>query len=155
MSNPYMDKLFEGVPDPDDECYQINFPIKEKRDFDPTPTNLRAHFLHRASPLIDEYIDSALGRKVLNSTSDHARIEVWNILKQIILEAKNPSPLMNIRGKPINDQVDQILTLTSSGKINLEEGKEWLSLIQQGFEVTEIPKMMEKLETLEALGIIK
>ena len=148
------EKYWSDVPDPDDPIYQINFPIDEKSDFDRTPTNLRAHFIHRASPLIDDYIDAALGNGTLRSTNDHARFEVWSVLKQILLEANNPSPLVDIRGKSINEQVDKILTLATTGKINNQEAKEYLELIRQGYEVTEVPNLMKKLEALEALGVL-
>lgn len=150
----FMDKIFEGVPDPDDPMFQKNFPICEKKNFDITPANLKSHFLHRAAPLIDDYIDAALGNRNLNSTNDHARFEVWSMLKTIILEAKNPMPLMNIKGKTIDDQVDDILTMATTGKIDLQEAKELISLVQQGYELTELPKMMEKLEALDALGVL-
>lgn len=154
MSNDYMKKLFEGVPDPDDECYQVNFRIKDKREFIPSPANLKAHFLHRASPLIDEYIDAALGNSTFSATSDHARFEVWTLLKTIIIEAKNPAPILDIKGKTIDDQVSQILTLASTGKCTLEEARDFLSLVQQGFELTELPEIMKKMESLEALGVL-
>ncbi|MHA1220146.1 MAG: hypothetical protein ACTSQB_00255 [Candidatus Heimdallarchaeota archaeon] len=154
MGREYIDKLFEGAPDPDDECYQINFPISEKRSFDPTPMNLRRHFLHRASPLIDEYINAALGTSTFSATSDHARSEVWGILKQLIIEAKNPAPMLDLRGKNIEEQIDKILTLVSTGGISLEEGREYISLVQQGFEAAELPKLMQQMEKLEALGAL-
>ena len=119
-----------------------------------TPSKIRAHFLKNAFPLVDEYIGAALGTSRMNANNAIAQNAVWEILKQIILEAKNPAPMMDLRGKTIDEQVDKILTMVSEQKCTLDEGKEYLSLVQQGLELTEIPKMVKQMESLEALGIL-
>lgn len=140
------EEYIPGRPDPSEF-------IEHKKDFEITPANLRAHFLKRAAPLIDEYIEGAFGRKAVNGDKI-ARFEVWSMLKEIIMTAKNPAPLMDIKGKSIDEQVNQILTFVSEGKITLDEGKEYLSLVQQGFELTELPKLMSQMEKLETLGVL-
>lgn len=150
----YIDKIFEGVPDPDDECYQVNFPISEKRNFNPTPANLKSHFLHRASPLIDDYIDAALGESVLKSTNDHARFEVWKLLVEIMRQADNKAPILNMKGKKIDDQISLILEDVFSGNTSPAEGRELISIVQQGFDALAMPRLMDKMEKLTAMGIM-
>ena len=150
----YINKIFEGVPDPDDECYQVNFPINEKRNFSPTPANLKAHFLHRAAPLIDDYIDAALGESILKSTNDHARFEVWSLLIEIMKQADNKAPILNVKGKSIDDQISLILEDVFAGKSTVQEGRDMISMVQQGFDALAMPKLMEKMEQLTALGVM-
>ena len=119
-----------------------------------TPSNIRAHFLKNAFPLVDEYIGAALGTSRMQSNNAMAQTAVWDILKQIILEAKNPAPMLSLKGKTIDEQVNEILTKVSTQELTLDEGKDYLSLVQQGFELTEIPKMMKQVENLQALGIL-
>lgn len=150
----YIDKLFEGVPDPDDECYQVNFPIKDKREFSPTPSNLKSHFLHRASPLIDDYIDAALGESILKSTNDHARFEVWKLLVEIMKQADNKAPVLNMKGKNIDDQISLILEDVFAGNSTVAEGRDMISMVQQGFDALAMPRLMEKMDKLTALGVM-
>ena len=148
------EKYWADAIDPDDDCFQVNFPIKEKRDFNPTPANLKAHFLHRASPLIDDYIDAALGLDTLNSTSDHARFEVWKLLTEIMRQADNKAPILNVKGKKIDDQISLILEDVFKGKSTVSEGRDMIALVQQGFDALAMPKLMEKMDQLTALGVM-
>ena len=155
MNNIDPSTIFDDVIDPDDPSLDIYKDIKEKVNFEKTPTNLRRHFIYKAAPLIDNYINVALGKEVPISTNAKVQHEVWSVLKEIILTAKNPAPLMDIKGHTIEDQVSKILTMVSTGKCTLEEGKDYLALVQQGFELTELPKLMSQMESLEELGVIK
>jgi len=129
--------------------------IETNPKFEITPSNLRSHFLKRSAPLLDDFISSALGKKPLQTGNAYAQTQVWEMLKTIILEAKNPAPLVDLKGKTIDEQVDKILTMSSTGKITLEEAKDFLSLVQQGFELTELPELISKMEAIEALGYDK
>lgn len=155
MNNIDPATMFDDVIDPDDPSLDVYKDIEEKVNFNFTPTNLRKHFLFKAAPLIDNYINVALGKEVPISTNAQVQHEVWSVLKEIILTAKNPAPLMNIKGDTIEEQVSKILSMVSTGKCTLEEGQNYLALVQQGYELTELPKLMSQLESLEALGVIK
>ena len=155
MNNPIDPKtMFDDMIDPDDPSLNKYKDIKNKVDFEITPSSLRAHFLHKASPLIDLYIDVALGEAVPKSTNIQMQHEVWEVLKTIILSAKNPAPIIDLKGHTVDEQVSKILELVSTGKITLDDGKEYLSLVQQGFELTELPEIIAKMEALESLGVV-
>ena len=113
------------------------------------PSEMKYHFIERASPLIDAYIDSALGVSYMKSNNSLIQQEVWNLLRELILNAKNKAPLLNLRGKNIESQIDEILTKVSAGEINLEEAKEYMSLVSAGFNLQKLPELMSKLEILE------
>ena len=122
---------------------------KEKKELVNDPIKMKTHFLMEASPLLDKMIQAALGNKKMNSHDVFAVTEVWTLLKEIISSAKNPAPLMNLKGKNIEDQIDEILSKVSTGAINFEQAKEYMSLVSSGYELQELPKLMAKLERLE------
>ena len=142
------EEYIPGMPDPSEF-------ISNKKDFEFTPSNLRAHFLERAAPLIDEYIEGAFDRKRVDGGNQIAKNEVWTMLKEIIMAAKNIGPAMDLRGKEMKDQVDIIMTLVQERKLSPTEGSEYIALIQQGYEATELPQIMEQMKQLEALGVLK
>jgi hypothetical protein len=114
------------------------------------PTKMRQHFLEKASPLIDQMIDAALGNKKMLSTNDYAINQVWSVLQEMIRGANNPAPLLDLKGKPIENQIDQILTKVSDGEITFEEAKEYMSLVSTGFNLQKLPELLLKLEQLES-----
>jgi len=115
------------------------------------PSKMRQHFLERASPMIDDMIDAALGEGRMKSNNALAQQEVWDILKSVIMQAENPAPLLNLRGDSVDKQVDTILTKVSAGEITFNEAKEYMSLVSMGFDLTKLPELLEKAEMLEAL----
>ena len=147
--------MFKDVIDPDDPSLDKYKDIADKVDFECTPSNLRMHFLRKSAPLIDEYIDVALGRATPSSTNAQMQNQVWDTLKQIILSAKNPAPIVDLRGKVVSDQIDEILLMATKGKCTLDEAKELMSLVQQGYELNEIPELMKQFEKLTAIGAMR
>ena len=123
----------------------------EKLQNTSNPSKMRQHFLERASPMIDDMIDSALGTGRMKSNNALAQQEVWDILKEVIMHAENPAPLLNLRGESVEKQVDTILTKVSAGEITFKEAKEYMSLVSMGFDLTKLPELLEKAEMLEAL----
>lgn len=114
-----------------------------------TPTYLKQRFLDRAAPLMDDYIDAALGKGTLEG-HPVAQGEVWTVLREVILNARPPAPLLNLKGKSITGQVDEILTQVTRGEINFDEAKEFMSLVSAGFDLQTLPELMAKLEALES-----
>ena len=144
--------MFNDAIDPDDPSLDKYKDIKDKVNFDYSPSSLRMHFLRKSAPLIDNYIDVALGSAIPLSTNAQVQHEVWDTLKQIILSAKNPAPIVDLRGKAVSDQIDEILIMATEGRCTLEEAKELMSLVQQGYELNEIPELMKQFEKLAAIG---
>lgn len=114
-----------------------------------TPDALKRHFIERASPMIDQMIDAALGTGEMKATNIMARDEVWDLLKGIIKEAENPVPLLNLKGGNIEEQIDIILTKVSTGEINFEQAKRYMELVSSGFNIQKLPELLKKLDALE------
>ncbi|MBT8294380.1 MAG: hypothetical protein KJN70_13990 [Eudoraea sp.] len=112
------------------------------------PTKMRQYFLKGAAPILDNIIKLANGDNKL-SADNYAIREVWEVLKGVIQAANNPAPMMDLRGKDISSQIDEVLSSVSKGDITFIEAKEYMSLISSGFNLQELPKLMAKLEQLE------
>jgi len=123
---------------------------KRHEEFINDPVKMRSHFLMEAAPLMNIMIQASLGNKSLDSDNELAVREVWNVLKDIIQSANNPAPLLDLKGKDIDGQIDTILGKVSTGEIDFEQAKEYMSLVSSGFNLQKLPELITKLEALEA-----
>ena len=82
---------------------------------------LKQKILSEAGPLVDQYIRAALGTGVIESTNQSAREEVWDVLKQLMLES---SSKIDIDVKTAKD----VRAAVTSGKCTFEEGKQLMEL---------------------------
>jgi len=139
MKNVFMDKHFM-----EDEKH-IQKQINERMT---DPVKMRQHFLKGAAPILNDVIAMAKSDKK-SPANPFAFTEVWEVLRGIITSASNPVPLIDLKGKTISDQIDEILTQVTEQKITFVEAKELMSLVSSGFNLQELPKLMAKLEQLE------
>ena len=112
------------------------------------PAKMRRHFLMGASPIMDDMLDMAKGQSS-KSSDPYAFKEVWEVLKGIVTSANNPAPMLNLKGKDVSQQIDEILTGVTAGELTFEEAKDFMSLVSSGYNLQELPKLMAKLESLE------
>jgi len=117
------------------------------------PVKMKKNFLEGAAPLIDEMIALANGKKK-NTTKDTdneswAKREIWGVIKEIISRTDNPAPMMDLKGKTIDDQINQVLTSVSQGNITIADAKEYMALISSGFNLQQLPKLLATLEKIE------
>lgn len=119
------------------------------------PVRMKKNFLSEAAPLIDEMLQLANGTKRNKSVvkdSDNeswAKREIWSVLKDIITRAENPAPMLDLKGKTIDGQIDAILTKVSQGQITIVDAKEYMALVSAGFNLQQLPKLLATLEKLE------
>jgi len=114
-----------------------------------TPIEIRKQFLEKAAPIIDEYINAGLSDVEFKGASGEARAEVWDTIKQIILNASDPTPLAKLTDGDITQRVDAVLAEVANGEITPDEGKKLIGLLQAGFDVTELPALIEKLSDMD------
>lgn len=112
------------------------------------PVKMKQHFLRGAAPILDTMIRMANGDEKIKGDGFAFR-EVWEVLKAIINAASEPAPMIDLRGKDISSQIDEILSAVTKGDITFIEAKEYMSLVSSGFNLQELPKLMQKLEMLE------
>jgi len=112
-----------------------------------TPESLRAEFILKAGPLIDQYVDAALGKAELKATSGQALTAVWELLSDIIKQAGDKAAI-DIDGDDISEKIEDLLNKVSKGVLTPEQGKKYMTLIQSGFELTELPALVEKIESM-------
>lgn len=136
----------------DDKEYIEMTKIQQKKheEYINDPVKMRTHFLIESAPLMDIMIQASLGKKDIKPANELAVREVWNVLKGIIQSANNPAPLLDLKGKGIDDQIDTILEKVSTGEIDFEQAKDYMSLVSSGFNLQKLPELITKLEALEA-----
>jgi hypothetical protein len=113
------------------------------------PIELRKQLLEKAAPIIDEYINAGLSDTGFKGISGEARSELWDTIKQIILGASDPTPLSKLTDGDISQRVDAVLSEVACGDITPAEGKKLIGLLQAGFDVAELPKLIERLNEIE------
>lgn len=126
------------------------YAFKKKQEIMQDPTKMRQHFLEGAAPILDTMIALGTGsQKKITGQDEWAIREVWEVLKAIITTANDPAPLVNLKGKAIEDQINEILTAVSEQKMTITDAKEYMSLVSSGFNLQQLPKLLAKLDQLE------
>ena len=90
-----------------------------------TAQGLKDHFLKISQPLIDEYVNAAMGKGELSSNNTHCREEVWDVLKKLMLQSSEKLEIME-GGSP-----EAIISAVEQGKCTVAEGKELLGMYKQ------------------------
>ena len=93
-----------------------------------TPQELKEHFLAVAQPLVQQYVDAALGYSELESTNKGAREEVWDLLKSLMLASSSKIDV------ELNSAED-VLKAVTDGKCTLEEGDALLAMYKKVVEI--------------------
>jgi len=94
------------------------------KDLRQSAQEIKQNFLERAAPLVDEYIDAALGLGELSSNNADARTEVWQLLSHLM---KQSSEKIDIH----IENAEDVIKAVTDGKCTMAEGKELLSLYKQ------------------------
>ena len=100
-----------------------------------TAQEMKQHFLDAAEPLVQQYIDAALGKEDFKSMNVGAREEVWDVLKKLMLQSSDKLEL-DI------ESAEDVLDAVSSGKCTFEEGEKLLNLYK-------------KVKDIETAGILE
>jgi len=101
------------------------------KDLRQTAQELKQHFLEEAAPLVDEYINAALGKGQLQSTNASARQEVWDLLAHLM---KQSSDKMDISIETAED----VIKAVTEGKCTLDEGKQLLALYKTAKDINTV-----------------
>jgi hypothetical protein len=108
--------------------------------------NLRAHLVETVGKyMIDEYIAAVKGEKEFDSISSDARVALWDIVSQIILQTDATVKIPGLAEGSISDQVDMVLTAVADSQIEIGQGKKLIEMLQAGFEITELKELVGRL----------
>ena len=127
-----------------EEKYETD--VKERMS---DPNKMRAYFLKGAAPILNDMLAMAKGSSSKASDS-YAFKEVWEVLRGIITAANAKAPVLDLKGKEVSEQIDEILTQVTAGDITFDDAKQYMSLVSSGFNLQELPKLMAKLDALES-----
>lgn len=101
------------------------------KDVRATAQSLKSMFLEGAEPLVQQYIDAALGTGQLQSTNAGAREEVWEVLKTLMLQS---SDKLDIHIETAED----VLEAVSTGRCTFEEGEKLLNLYKKMKDINQV-----------------
>jgi len=115
-----------------------------------TATRIRKDFLQDSAEVLDEIRRRMLGKKSKFPSADgDFLLKYWDAIIPILQQADDPTPLAKLTDGDITQRVDAVLEEVASGDITPNEGKKLIGLLQAGFDITELPKLIEKLNDLE------
>jgi hypothetical protein len=106
---------------------------KEVREGIRTPTaqELKKHFLDIAWPIVDSYVNAALGHEDLKSTNSNCREEVWELVKKLMVQS---SDKMNLA---ISEPLD-IIKAVECGECTFKEAEQLLDMYKRVKEIENI-----------------
>ena len=116
---------------------------KDSEDQNMTASMLRQKILSIGGTLIDQYVVAATGANVIECASSEARVALWETLEQILLTSEDAVDIPNLSTGEISDRVDCVLEQVATGKLTIAQGKRLIEMLQAGFEITELPKLVE------------
>ena len=87
------------------------------------------------------------GEKDFSSNNADARPEVWEFVKRMISNADDPVGITWSDARA-SARVDEILREVANGTLTPDEGKRLMVLVSMGFEITELPDLLAKVEQL-------
>ena len=118
-------------------------------------TKVRGDFIEGASLVLQHRLSQATGGESGKSPLDPARCEtdvheqIIGDLMDLIKQADDPTPLAKLTDGDITQRVDAVLTEVASGDLTPDEGKRLIGLLQAGFDITELPALIERLNEIE------
>ena len=113
-------------------------------------TKAKIQLIEAIPPIADLFIDVALGTKrFLNTGQEKAAHKIWETIAPILKEAADTADIPNLSAGSISDRVDVVMAAVASGQIDVNQGKKLIDMLQAGFDITELPKLIEKLEAAE------
>ena len=115
--------------------------IAESIELAKTPAELRAYFVNKAKPRMDEYIWSALGTSELSSNNNDARNETWGLLRDIINSAGNITKLDA-------ENTHDVITMLKDGKISIQDAKALMDMLSIKSDMDDVKKLLEAVTAM-------
>ena len=114
-----------------------------------TAVNIRNKVLADVGAFAEAYTQAALGNGVLKCTDPKIRDEMWALARELIVQADDPVQLKGLSEGSIAEKVDTVLAQVADGQLTIQQGKRLIEMLQAGFDITELPSLIEKLHELE------
>ena len=110
--------------------------MNKKPNLRQTAQEMKQHFIESAEPLVQQYLDAALGVSDFTSVNAGAREECWDVIKKLMLQS---SDKLEINIESAEDVIDAV----SKGDCTFEEGEKLLSLY----------KKVKEIDTMGNIGV--
>lgn len=112
-------------------------------------TKLKEIVLKDAEEFASAYVQVAMGRGVMTCTDKKIRDDMWDLVKLLVLQAGDVTQVQGLSEGSISDRVDRVLEQVAQGLLTIQQGKRLIEMLQAGFEITELPKLIEALNKAE------
>jgi hypothetical protein len=115
-----------------------------------TALTLRRDFLeNHAEEVMTSFVKRATGQPMRPGVDGRSLEKAFERLMDLVCKADDPSPMASLTDKSISERIDAVLADVAAGKLTPAEGKRVMSLLQAGFEMTELASLIERLEAVE------
>ena len=115
-----------------------------------TASSLRKQFLtDHAENVIDCFVRRATGGAAVLGADTRALEKAFDRIMNLVEQADDPSPMAALTDGSISNRIDAVLADVAAGKLTPAEGKRVMSLLQAGFEMTELAQLVARLEAIE------
>lgn len=111
---------------------------------------LRKKWLKNADKIMDEYKARTLGKPKHAQIDAKLMLNYIDSIMPIIQQADDPVPIAKLTDGDISKRVDRVLKKVARGDITPKQGKEYIALLQAGFDMTELPKLLASFEELQS-----
>lgn len=75
---------------------------------------------------------------------------LWPTIHSLITAVEDAAEVANLSSGTISERVDSVLEQVASGTLTIQQGKRLIEMLQAGFDITELPKLIEKLAEIES-----
>lgn len=113
---------------------------------------LRDKFLNSALDALDLMINQMdSDRSVQMQPHQRQMVDMlWPLISDVVKDSKQITPL-DLRSKSTNEKLETLFAMVAEGHLTFDEAKSYMALISQGFEMSELIELNEKIERLEAI----
>jgi hypothetical protein len=113
---------------------------------------LRAQFLETV-PKIIERATTAFGEgtpsAMLDKREETLMKYLWPTVHTLITESDDAANIKGLSEGPISDRVDNVLEQVAKGTLSIPQGKRLIEMLQAGFNITELPRLVAKLNGMQ------
>ena len=108
--------------------------MSEDRTLRKTAQELKQQFLKAAEPLVEQYVQAALGTGELQSTNASAREAVWELLSKLMVQS-GESLELDIQC------AEDVIKAVTDGRCTMEEGQALLKLYKTAKEIEHVGQL--------------
>ncbi len=113
---------------------------------------IRTSFLMNVPKIIDRvskaYTENTAASQLTKQEQEILK-HIWPTVSALILQADDLTKVEGLSSGTITEKVDKVLEHVANGKLTIQQGKRLIEMLQAGFNITELPELMQKMAELD------